>query len=51
MIKPIRFAETANDLLKEMDYYGAWKLLLFSVKFINYNDFSNFDAGETLHDW
>jgi hypothetical protein len=32
-------------------FKGAVKLLLFSVKFINYNDFSNFDAGETLHDW
>jgi hypothetical protein len=39
---------TLKGLLKDV---GAVKLLLFSVKFINYNDFSNFDAGETLHDW
>jgi len=29
MIKPIRFAETANDLLKEMDYYGVDEALVF----------------------
>jgi len=29
MIKPIRFAETASDLLKEMDYYGVDEALVF----------------------
>ena len=30
---------------------GAEKLSLFSVKFIDYNSFSNVDAGEAVHSW
>ena len=29
MIKPIRFAETADDLLKEMDFYGIEEALVY----------------------
>jgi hypothetical protein len=36
---------------KRKGFMGKGKLLLFSVKFIDYNNFSDVDAGETVHDW
>ena len=32
MIKPIRFAETADDLLKEMDFYGIEEALVYHFR-------------------
>ena len=29
MIKPLRYAETARDLLKEMDFYGIDEAVVF----------------------